>query len=411
MTVDDVLAESEWRGRAAAYLARLDELVGPYLERRAAGNTHPVVDFLFTYYGNKPAQLRRWHPGFGIGLAGAREYEGARGYHRVSVPEWSDRLPAHESFRHAATETSDRAAAREPSSTATKGRPGRAVAHESSRHATTEISDRAAAREQPSSAATKGPPGRAVAGESTGESAAGPERAAGPDRAAGSERAAGPERAAGRERAAVVFTADPAYLARRRDTLEFVANLLRATASRPAQLSCFGLHEWAMVYRTDDVRHRQVPLRLGSEGTDAVVEAMSLRCTHFDAFRFFTPEAVGRNAQPLTRADQVAREQPGCLHANMDLYKWSFKLVPLVASQLVLDCFELACDARELDMRASPYDLTDYGYAPIRIETPSGRAEYVRRQAEIAERSATLRAALLDACENLLAASPEHAAR
>ncbi|MCP2294014.1 hypothetical protein APR11_000418 [Nocardia amikacinitolerans] len=411
MTVDDVLAESEWRGRAAAYLARLDELVGPYLERRAAGNTHPVVDFLFTYYGNKPAQLRRWHPGFGIGLAGAREYEGARGYHRVSVPEWSDRLPAHESFRHAVTEISDGAAAREPSSTATKGRPGRAVAHESSRHATTEISDRAAAREQPSSAATKGPPGRAVAGESTGEGAAGPERAAGPDRAAGSERAAGPERAAGRERAAVVFTADPAYLARRRDTLEFVANLLRATASRPAQLSCFGLHEWAMVYRTDDVRHRQVPLRLGSEGTDAVVEAMSLRCTHFDAFRFFTPEAVGRNAQPLTRADQVAREQPGCLHANMDLYKWSFKLVPLVASQLVLDCFELACDARELDMRASPYDLTDYGYAPIRIETPSGRAEYVRRQAEIAERSATLRAALLDACKNLLAASPEHAAR
>uniref|UniRef100_UPI000A832F67 3-methyladenine DNA glycosylase n=1 Tax=Nocardia amikacinitolerans TaxID=756689 RepID=UPI000A832F67 len=245
-----------------------------------------------------------------------------------------------------------------------------------------------------SSTATKGRPDRAVAHESTGEGAAGPERAAGRERAA-----------------AVVFTADPAYLARRRDTLEFVANLLRATASRPAQLSCFGLHEWAMVYRTDDVRHRQVPLRLGSEGTDAVVEAMSLRCTHFDAFRFFTPEAVGRNAQPLTRADQVAREQPGCLHANMDLYKWSFKLVPLVASQLVLDCFELACDARELDMRASPYDLTDYGYAPIRIETPSGRAEYVRRQAEIAERSATLRTALLDACENLLAASAEYAAR
>lgn len=206
-----------------------------------------------------------------------------------------------------------------------------------------------------------------------------------------------------------VFTADPAYLARRRDTIEFVANLLRATASRPAQLSCFGLHEWAMVYRTDEVRHRQVPLRLGSAGTDAVVEAMSLRCTHFDAFRFFTPEAVGRNAQPLTRADQVTREQPGCLHANMDLYKWSFKLVPLVSSQLLLDCFELACDARELDMRASPYDLGEYDYTPIPIETPSGRAEYVRRQAELAERAAALRAALLATCEELLEAGAEHA--
>ena len=30
-----------------------------------------------------------------------------------------------------------------------------------------------------------------------------------------------------------------------------------------------------------------------------------------------------------------------------------------------MDCFELAADARELDMRASPYDLSDYGFEPI----------------------------------------------
>ncbi|MFX7763947.1 3-methyladenine DNA glycosylase, partial [Acinetobacter baumannii] len=41
-----------------------------------------------------------------------------------------------------------------------------------------------------------------------------------------------------------------------------VVNLLRATAARPAQFGCFGLHEWAMAYRTEDVRHA-VPLRLG----------------------------------------------------------------------------------------------------------------------------------------------------
>ncbi|MEV0433291.1 3-methyladenine DNA glycosylase [Nocardia sp. NPDC050413] len=282
-----VLPEVEWQAAASAHRERLDRLVGPYLERRAAGTAHPVIDFLFTYYGNKPAQLRRWHPGFGIGLRGARGYAGARGYHRV-----------------------------------------------------------------------------------------------GDD----------------------VFTADPAYLVKRRETVEFVGRLLTATATRPAQLSCFGLHEWAMVYRTDEVRHQQVPLRLGHAGTDAVVESMSLRCTHFDAFRFFTPDAVGRNSEPLTRADQVHREQPGCLHANMDLYKWGFKLAPLIPSDLLLDCFELACTARELDMRASPYDLREFGYEPVRVETPNGRAEYVRAQAAVAESADSLRTRLRDACTELSAA-------
>ena len=139
-----------------------------------------------------------------------------------------------------------------------------------------------------------------------------------------------------------------------------------------------------MVYRSAELRHGAVPLRLGSAGTDAVVESMPLRCSHFDAFRFFTADAVPRNAEQLTRESQLHREQPGCLHANMDLYKWALKLGPLVESDLLLDCLELAAAARELDMRASPYDLTDYGFAPIRVEQPAGRAEYARCQGEIA---------------------------
>ena len=65
-------------------------------------------------------------------------------------------------------------------------------------------------------------------------------------------------------------------------------------------------------------------------------------------------------------------------------YKWAFKLGPLVASELVMDCLELAADARELDMRASPYDLRDYGFEPIAVETAAGRAEYVRAQQGVA---------------------------
>jgi hypothetical protein len=195
------------------------------------------------------------------------------------------------------------------------------------------------------------------------------------------------------------------YLRERADTVTFIAGLLRATAARTAQLNCFGLHEWAMVYRRpahEDVRHGHVPLRLSPDAIDEVVEATPLRCTHFDAFRFFTPAAAPRNVGTPSRATQLTWEQPGCLHANMDLYKWCYKLGPLIDSDLLLDCLRLAAAAREIDMRASPYDLSDYGYAPITIETAAGRAEYVRRQSEIAQHAAPLRATLLERCDLLM---------
>ena len=131
---------------------------------------------------------------------------------------------------------------------------------------------------------------------------------------------------------------------------------------------------------------------------------MPLRCSHFDAFRFFTDAAVPRNVERLTRDGQLGAEQPGCLHAAMDLYKWAYKLTPLVPSELVMDCLELAARARELDMRASPYDLSDYGFEPIAIETPAGRAGYVRAQEDIASQAATVRGALVGTCDLLLSA-------
>jgi hypothetical protein len=194
-----------------------------------------------------------------------------------------------------------------------------------------------------------------------------------------------------------------AFGGRRGEALAHVRRLLAATASRPAQFGCFGLHEWAMVYRQapDAVRHAAWPLRLGADGTDAVVEAHRVRCTHFDAYRFFTPAAAPRNALAPTRAGTVDLEQPGCLHATMDLYKWAYKLTPAVPSALVVDAFELARDVRELDMRASPYDLAALGYEPVPIETPEGRARYVAAQRAFADRGAALRTRLLAELDRL----------
>jgi hypothetical protein len=196
-----------------------------------------------------------------------------------------------------------------------------------------------------------------------------------------------------------------AFLAERGDTVAFVDRLLAATASRPAFAGCFGLHEWAMVYRQDEQRH-PLPLRLGGAATDAVVEAHPITCTHFDAFRFFTPAAAGLNRVRPTRATQADLEQPGCLHANMDLHKWAGKLGPAVPGELALDCFELARDVRLLDMQASPYDVSSYGHRPVAVETPDGKAEYVRRQRAFAERAAGLRRRLRDVCAELLATAP-----
>lgn len=275
-----------WQALERTHRARVDEFTAAHRDRVRRGETHPVWDFLFTYYNLRPRHLRVWHPGYGVALNGAaaQPYLRRCGYaataHGVTV----------------------------------------AVAH----------------------------------------------------------------------------------LRARKTTVRFVADLLGATAARPPVLGCFGMHEWAMVYRADTVRHGGVPLRLGVRGTDTVVESMPLRCSHFDAHRFFTPAAVSRNAIQPTRSTQRDWEQPGCLHANMDLYKWCAKLVPLVDSDLLMDCLEVAADARELDMRASPYDLSGYGFEPITVEEPVGRADYARRQGEIARRAAPLRAALLARCEELL---------
>ena len=201
-----------------------------------------------------------------------------------------------------------------------------------------------------------------------------------------------------------VSSVDASRLAKRLPGLRWTRDLLSRTASRPARTGCFGLHEWAMVYRDADDRRHPAPLRLGGAGTDEVVESHKLTCTHVDAFRFFTEEARPLNIEELGREHQLAWEQPGCLHATMDLYRIAFRLLPFVEATIVLDTFELALAVREVDMMASPYDLSGLGYEPIRIETPEGKAEYVRRQRDFTDAAAPLRARLLDSVERLLAA-------
>ena len=80
---DVVLDEPDWTARRQRHQARVDDFLRAY--RAPAGGSHPVWDFLFTYYSLRPRQLRTWHPGFGVVLAGdsAGRYLGRSGYGRV----------------------------------------------------------------------------------------------------------------------------------------------------------------------------------------------------------------------------------------------------------------------------------------------------------------------------------------
>lgn len=191
--------------------------------------------------------------------------------------------------------------------------------------------------------------------------------------------------------------ADPGKLSEKElARLRWMRELLEATRDRAPNFSCHGLHEWAMVYGGHEIRHgKTLPLRLSQAEIDEVVRSRPVRCSHHDAFRFFAPAAREFNLLRPSLDTRQSFEQPACLHANMDLYKWAAKALPWVDASLLLDCFELAADTRDLDMRASPYDLTEWGRPPVRIEAPEGRRAYEREQRGLASRAAVLRARLI----------------
>ena len=61
---------------------------------------------------------------------------------------------------------------------------------------------------------------------------------------------------------------------------------------------------------------------------------------------------------------------------------------------MTFDC-ENAARARELDMRASPYDMGLFGLEPIRVETSEGRSEYAAGQRDLMQATQPLRSRLL----------------
>lgn len=282
------LTESEWRKQAEQHCSLVAPWLAGFRERRLRGESHPVYDFLFTYYTAPRKVIERWHPGFGILLEGGEARQFLKDERYVERKEGGVCLDL----------------------------------------------------EKQSPSETK--------------------------------------------------------------RIRWVSELLQRAGERAPRLNCFGLHEWAMVYRSGDIRHEQVPLRMKPAALAEFVESQKICCSHYDAFRFFTPAAKPLNMLFPEQEKRREFEQPGCVHFNMDLYKWCYKLYPWVGSSLVRRCFELALKARRLDMQASPYDLSDYDLEPIFIETPEGRLIYQQQQQALMQEAEPLRLELVDCCQVLL---------
>jgi hypothetical protein len=95
----------------------------------------------------------------------------------------------------------------------------------------------------------------------------------------------------------------------------------------------------------------------------------------------------------------------------MDLFRYSLKLWPWLPAELLADTLELAVASRVLDMRASPYDLSQwqggaagsFDLSPVRIETAEGRKLYQREQSRLASWAQPLRARLLREYDSAIA--------
>ena len=101
--------------------------------------------------------------------------------------------------------------------------------------------------------------------------------------------------------------------------------LCSTSPSPPANILIYS-HIHILTHHT--LIHQKFPLRVSQETIDELVGAPgALKCTHYDAYHFFHPKAQEINALfPLSRDSQLEKEQPGCIHATMDLFKFAYKL-------------------------------------------------------------------------------------
>ena len=171
--------------------------------------------------------------------------------------------------------------------------------------------------------------------------------------------------------------------------------------SRPAHTGCFGLHEWAMVHRTDETRH-DVPLRLGGSGHRRGRRVAPHRLLALRRLPLLHPDGA-----PAERAVARPRRPGGVRAAGLparDDGPLQARLPALAAGRLRPRRRLLRAGVGRPRGRHArvALRLRLVGFEPIRIETAEGKRAYAAHQRAFADRAAPLRARLVEACDVLL---------
>ena len=194
-----------------------------------------------------------------------------------------------------------------------------------------------------------------------------------------------------------------AALPRLAPTARFVRTLLTATAARPARLSCFGLHEWAMVYRSP--RPGTPPCRSGWAPRAPTRSSRPCPCTAPTTTR---SGSSPRRARPRNAVAPGARRPGGARAARLPARHHGSLQVGLQARPRHpgRPGGRRASSSRPTSASSTcgPAPTTSPRSATRRCPSrpPAGRAAYARAQANFALRAAPLRERLVDVCTALL---------
>ena len=200
-------------------------------------------------------------------------------------------------------------------------------------------------------------------------------------------------------------------LAARGDTLRFVRELLVAHGRRGRHgFGCFGLHEWAMVYRLDpaDVRHAGWPLRLGAAGTDAVVEAHQIALLALRRLPLLHPRrrAAQRAARRPVRASRRSSSRAACT-PGWTSTSGRYKLGPAGPERAGRGLLR-AGPRHPRRSTCGPRPTTCASSATSRCASrpPRARPQYAAAQRGFSARGQALRARLVDAIDRITSTPP-----
>ena len=172
----------------------------------------------------------------------------------------------------------------------------------------------------------------------------------------------------------------------------------RRPAGRSWAASACTSGRWSTATAEGEVRHAACRCGWAQAGTAAVVEPHPVRCTHFDAYRFFTPpRAAAQRAAAHPGRPSASWSSPAACTPPWTSTSGPTSSAPACPASWLPTASSSPREVRELDMRASPYDLAA-PRLPAGADRDAGGGRVRAGPARVRRPGAALRERLLAIC-------------